>query len=213
MSTVSPHCLIMSFFLLYVAAWISACLHALWLLVRHRSTVELLQRRYWHFLLQGWKIVSFILAATILTVVAPYTNDPTWDYVDALAMSLLTYTTAPWAVGTLSRAVKRRASWVKAYVAFCVWLFSASWFFDLYILIRDGSHPTYWLENMFLSSVLYICAGLMWSLEWRETRGVVLQFTEPHWPERVAESRFTKIFWYALPFMVIAAAVIAPFLV
>jgi len=38
----------------------------------------------------------------------------------------------------------------------CVWLFSASWFYDLYIVLRDGSYSPYWLPNLFLSSILYI---------------------------------------------------------
>lgn len=199
-------------FALYTAAWIAACLLAAYLMARHHSTLELFQARYRRFLLQGWKVLSFIVAAAGLTLVAPYANDTTWDYVDALVMSVLTFATAPWVVGTLYRVLKRQASWVNGYVAACLWLFSASWFYDAYIVLRDGAYSPYWLPNLFLSSLLYLSAGLMWSLEWRRGRGVGFQFAEPHWPERDAERNLRKILPCAAPFVIVGAAVILPFL-
>lgn len=200
-------------FVVYMTGWISACLAAGYLMARHRRALELFGAGYRRFLLQDWKVLTFLVAATGLTVVAPYTDDPTWDYADALLMSLLTFATAPWAVGTLYRALRRRAPWANAYVALCLWLFSASWSYDLYIVLRDGMYPLTWLPNLFLSSVLYLSAGLLWSLEWTRERGVVLQFTEAHWPERDAERNRAKVVAFGLPFMILAAAVILPFLV
>ena len=199
-------------FALYMAAWVAACLAAAYLIAQHRQRLELCHARYWRFLLQDWKVLSFSIAAACLTVIAPYSDDYTWDYVDAPVMSVLAFVTGPWAVGTLYRALRRRASWINAYIALCVWLFSASWFYDLYIVLRDGSYSPYWLPNLFLSSILYICAGLFWSLEWRPEQGVLFQFTQPHWPERDADRNLGKIFWFALPLMIIAATVILPFL-
>jgi hypothetical protein len=199
-------------FVAYTIAWILACAVAVWLALKRRGTIELVQRRYWRFLLQPWKGVTFLISAIGLTVMAPYTGDPTWDYFDGAVMSILTFATAPWATGTLYRAIRREASWAHGYIALCVWMFSVSWFYDLYIYLRDGMYPDTWLPNIFLSSVLYVAAGLLWSLEWRPERGVVLQFTEPHWPERDAVPRFGRIVWFALPFMIIAAAVTLPFL-
>lgn len=199
-------------FALYMAAWMAACLAAAYLIARHWQRLELCHARYWRFLLQDWKVLSFSVAAAGLTVVAPYSDDYTWDYIDAPVMSVLTFVTGPWAVGTLYRALRRRAPWVYGYIALCVWLFSASWFYDLYIVLRDGSYSPYWLPNLFLSSILYLCAGLLWSLEWRPEQGVLFQFTEPHWPERDADRNFGKIFWFALPLMILAATVILPFL-
>lgn len=66
------------------------------------------------------------------------TSDPTWDYVDAAFMSVLAFATAPWALGTLYGAVRGRATPEQIYVAVCVWLFSVSWSYDLYLLCRDG---------------------------------------------------------------------------
>lgn len=201
-----------AFLTAYMTGWIAACLLAAGLLVRHRNDLELFQARYWRFLLQDWKVVTFGAAAIFLTVIAPYTDDPTWDYVDSAFMSVLAFVTAPWAIGTLYRGFRQHAAPARTYVAFCVWMFSASWSYDLYILLRDGVYPDTWLPNLFLSSVLYVSAGLLWNLEWNERRGVVFQFTEPYWPERDAVKRFGRIFWFGLPFVIIAAAVILPFL-
>ena len=156
-------------FALYTATWVAACLVAGYLMARHHATLELFHARYRRFLLQDWKVLSFVVASTGLTLVAPYADDTTWNYVDALVMCALTFATAPWAVGTLYRALKRRTAWVNGYVAVCIWLFSASWFYDLYIVLRDGAYSPYWLPNLFLSSLLYLTAGLLWSQGLRGT--------------------------------------------
>ena len=96
-------------FALYMAAWVAACLAAAYLIARHRQRLELCHARYWRFLLQDWKVLSFSIAAACLTVIAPYSDDYTWDYVDAPVMSVLAFVTGPWAVGTLYRALRRRA--------------------------------------------------------------------------------------------------------
>jgi hypothetical protein len=75
-------------------------------------------------------------------------------------MSVLAFTTAPWVVGTLYLGVQRRVSWAHVYIAICLWLFSASWSYDLYLVIRDGAYPNTWLANLFASSVLYMRWGL-----------------------------------------------------
>jgi len=202
-----------TFFIYYMLGWSFACLAAIYLLFRHRSVIGLFQLRYWRFLFKHWKIVTFLIAATALAVIAPYTDDHTWDYFDASFMSILTFATAPWAVGVLYRAMRRRATVAEAYVAICIWMFSASWSYDLYLVLRDGFYPDTWLPNIFASSVLYVSGGLLWNLEWKEGRGVIFAFMEPSWPE-VADTRvFSKILWFALPFMVLAAAMIAAFLV
>ena len=106
----------------------------------------------------------------------------------------------------------RRTAWAQGYIAVCLWLFSASWFYDLYIFLRDGAYSPYWLPNLFLSSLLYLSAGLMWSLEWRHEHGVGFQFATSHWPDRDAEQDFRRILPYTVPFVSVAAVVILPFL-
>jgi hypothetical protein len=99
------------------------------------------------------------------------------------------------------------------YVAICIWMFSASWSYDLYLILRDGAYPDTWFPNIFASSVLYVSAGLLWNLEWKEGRGVIFGFMEPSWPEVTDNRVFRKIVWFALPFMVLAAAMIIAFLI
>jgi len=72
---------------------------------------------------------------------------------------------------------------VELFVAICLWLFSVSWSYDLYLVLRDGSYPTTWLANLLLSASLYLPAGLLWNLDWRPQRGVTFSFLESDWPQ------------------------------
>jgi hypothetical protein len=196
----------------YLATWGLACLSAVLLMVRRRSELELFRSAYWRLLLQPWKLVTFAIAGGGLILMAPYTGDPTWDYFDGAFMSVLTFVTAPWSVGVLYRAAQRRTSTWKAFVAACVWLFSASWSYDLYLVLRDDSYPLTWWSNMVLSSCLYAAAGLLWSLEWRADRGAVFGFMESTWPDVPPSNAFAKVFWFAILFMGLAAGITIPFL-
>jgi len=105
-----------NFFMSYLILWGLACVVAVVLMIRLRTTLELFQRTYWAGLLQDWKIVSFLVAATGLVIIAPYTGDPTWDYVDATFMSLLTYATAPWVVGTCYLTIRGMSRYLQTYM-------------------------------------------------------------------------------------------------
>ena len=201
-----------TFFLTYMTAWGAACLVAVMLMVRYRATLDLFGKTYWIGLFQGWKIATFLIATIGLVVIAPYTGDPTWDYVDATFMSVLTYATAPWVVGTLFLSLKRKRPLPHTYIAVCTWMFSASWSYDLYLVIRDGYYPHTWLPNIFASSVLYFSGGLFWSLENVAGRGVIFGYMHPGWPFVPKTGAFTRIMWYALPFMLLVSAMIIPFL-
>ncbi len=200
------------FFVIYMSLWGLACLVAVLLMIHFRRALELFQRPYWVGLLQGWKVASFLVAATGMVVIAPYTGDPTWDYVDATFMSVLTYLTAPWAVGTVYFAVRGKRPLSHAYIAICVWMFSASWSYDLYLVLRDGDYPLTWFPNIFASSALYLCGGLMWSLEHVAGRGVIFGFMDPDWPAVAGSGTFGRIVWYVLPFMIMVTAMIVPFI-
>lgn len=191
------------FYIGYIAIWSAACVAAIAVYARPPDAFCLSHSAYRNFLFVPWKLVTFAVAATALTLVAPYTGDPTWDYVDALYMSALTYLGAPWTVGVLYLSVKRRLPFKHLYIALCLWMFSASWSYDLYILLRDGSYPATWLPNIFASSVLYLSAGLFWNLDWRAGRGITFSFIEPDWPHVSPAAGFSRIFWFALPFMLI----------
>lgn len=202
-----------TFFVAYLSAWATACLVAAAMLARRPADYSLTTPAYRQFLFVRWKVATFLVAATGLTVVAPYTGDPTWDYWDASFQSVLTFFTAPWVVGVLYLGVRGRLPPRQLYVAACVWFFSACWSYDLYILLRDGAYPLTWFSNLGASSVLYLSAGLLWNLDWRAGRGVTFSFQEAGWPSRPPASSFTRILGYALPFMLIAALSVAYFLV
>ena len=196
----------------YLVAYSVACLVAVLLMFREREVLVLFQPAYGRFLRSRWKLATFAVAAIAMTVMAPYTGDPTWDYVDASFMSIATFLTAPWAVGTLFLAMKRQAAPTHIYIAACVWMFSVSWSYDVYILMKHGYYPPTWQPNIVLSSILYFAAGLLWNLQNRDGRGVVFGFTEPGWPDARHELGFRRIAWFAIPIMILVTMLIAPFL-
>jgi hypothetical protein len=200
-----------SFFKFYITSWSVACLTGLFLFIKDRKSFALSRIEYWRFILMPWRAATFIIACSGMIVIAPYTGDPTWDYFDAFFMSFLTYLTAPWATGALYNAAKRKFNPSQAYVALCLWMFSASWSYDLYIVLRDGHYPVTWFPNIFASSVLYVSAGLFWNLDWVQGRGVTFAFLEFNWPCNTSEEGFSKVIWLALPFMAFVCCLILYF--
>jgi len=199
-------------FTIYIACWMTASLVALTLAIARRKSIELFSASYWSSQLQTWKIITFSIAALGMIVIAPYTGDPTWDYFDAGLMSLLTYATAPWAIGVIFRSIRFRCDWAKLTVALCAWMFSASWCYDGYMVLKLGHYPATWLANIFASSVLYTCAGLFWNLQWREGRGVHFGFSETEWPQSGAAVKVHRLLLVGLPFAAIVAIMILAFL-
>ena len=195
----------------YLAAWATACVIAIVLAIRTRRGVVLFSKAYARSLLRTWKLVLFSLAFAVFVLGAPYSGDPTWDRVDATFMSVLAFGTAPWAVGVIYRALRGRASFSQAYLAIVVWLFSASWSYDLYILLRDGFYPRTWWSNAIASSVLYAAAGLLFSLDVRASGGATFSFLEPTWPDVPARRGMRRILAYAAAFVVLVGAMMAPF--
>lgn len=179
--------------------------------LRERDLYVLSHRDYWRSILKPWKIVSFLVAAISFMVMAPYTGDPTWDAFDAGFMSVFTFATAPWAVGSIYRMITGRLPVKQFPVIFAVWMFTVSWSYDIYIFIRDGCYPLTWLSNIAASSLLYFLAGILWSIDWKEGKGVVLSFREEVWPYASSARVFGKIIWFALPVMVLVAAMILYF--
>lgn len=199
-------------FAVYLTGYSVACGIAVALMIRERRSLLLFQAAYRRYLFSKWKVSTFAIAAVAMTAIAPYTGDPTWDYVDAAFMSILTFLTAPWAVGTLYLALRGQATVIHTYIAVCVWMFSVSWAYDVYILLKFGYYPPTWLPNIVLSSILYFAAGLMWNLQRKEGRGVVFGFMEAGWPDTRYELGLLRVFWFALPIMLLVTLMIAPFL-
>lgn len=197
---------------IYVALWSAACLAALALYFARRTAYVISRRSYWHFLGEPWKVATFVAGAATITLVAPYTGDPTWDYYDGFFMSVFCYTTAPWVVGILYLAARRQARPDELFLAVCAWLFSASWSYDLYQLWRHGYYPITWFPNLFASSLIYLCAGLFWNLEHLPGRGVIFSFMRDGWPSRPRQSSVLKILAWGAVFAIPAVAAVLVFI-
>jgi hypothetical protein len=198
-----------TFFKIYIACWATACLIALVAFVRAPSKFRIGQRAYWHFLTEPWKLVTFLISGAVVTFIAPYTGDPTWDRIDGFFMSVFCYATAPWVVAVLYEFARRKASWIELYVAVIAWMFSASWSYDIYLVWRDGDYPITWAPNIVASGVIYLSAGLFWNLEWVKGRGVIFSFMREGWPSRPAAFSPWRV---ALPALIFAIPVIAAIL-
>ncbi len=158
--------------------------------------MKIFGKDYARFLFKLWKILTFIISASLVISLSEYANDPTWDYYDALIMSVLTYLTAPYAIGTIFRFLfMKTGKWGELFIAFLFWIISAGLSYDLYIFFSQGFYPASWLENLIISSCLYILAGLFWNLEYREKDGVKFSFQHKGWFICKSEGdNFIKIF-------------------
>jgi hypothetical protein len=156
------------FFLIYMAAWVSFCVAAAVLLVRDRRRLLPEWRRYWDFLCMPWKVCLFAIAFAFVTFAGRYTNDESWDWVTGSGMSVLTFLTAPWSVGVIYQVLLGRRPFAYLVIAIALLLFSSSWFYDAYLLIRDGGYTRRWAGNLMLSPIIYLAAGILWNLEAKE---------------------------------------------
>ncbi len=193
---------------IYTVAWILACGVCLYFWLSRREICFLRQREYWRFLARPWKLGTFAMATLFMVLIAPYSGDYTWDWVDGLYMSALTYMTAPWAVGIFFRFIRRRARLRQVFIAFCLWMFSASWSYDIYLLIRDGVYPLTWQANLMASSILYWSAGTFWSLDWNPVKGVHYSFAEDNWFKTHQGPVFLKILRRGWMFILVAGIIL-----
>lgn len=196
----------------YVAAWSLATLIAILVAVLRRDRIRLFSRDYLRWLAAPWKLATVALALAGMLLLGPISGDPTWDVVTAGGMSTLTFATAPFALAVLARALRRteRARPAELYVAIVAWLFSASWLYDGWILLRDHAYPRAWWSNLMASTVLYLLAGALWGLEDGLGRWPTFGFAKPRWPDPAATSR--KVAWAVLAIIVATAAMLSPFL-
>jgi len=191
----------------YLTAWITACCVAALLVLSSPGRFDFLHGAYWRFLLRPWRLGLFGAALAGIVWLAPYSGDPTWDYVDGVFMPVLAYITAPWAVGVFYRFRISLADLKVVYVALCLWLFSASWSYDLYILLRDGFYPPTWVANLVLSSILYLAAGCLWSLT-GSASGTTFVFRLPGWFREDQSLPVRGLVACALPFILLAVWVV-----
>ena len=205
------------FFGYYIAIWGSFCVIALAIVLVDRKALSPEWRNYLRFLMVSWKLGIFIPALIFVTFAGRFTNDETWDVVTGFGMAALTFLTAPWSIGLVYQVFVRRRPARYLIVALALMLFSSSWFYDAYLLLRDGSYSHRWAGNLMLSPVIYIAAGLLWNLEARQTAGFQdesgfgLSFVRADWPSRPVDTRFGPIMYVSIPFILIAVFVLVAF--
>jgi len=195
-------------FTAYVVAW-SICSMAALAASLSSRTIRGELRAYGRYLLVPWKLAVFAPAAVFVTFAGQFAYDDTWDFVAGGGMSLLTYLTAPWAVGVFFRCGKGwRPRWHEL-VALVACLFSASWFYDGWLLFRDGYYPETWLPNLGISPALYLLAGALWNLEVDADGKPTFGFMRPNWPvaSGVPQMR-PMLFLMAVPPILLAAVIL-----
>jgi hypothetical protein len=158
------------FFVKYMSSWASFCLVSVFILVWDRKRLVLEWREYLRFLCVPWKLWLFVPAFFFVTFAGRYTNDETWDFVTGSGMAILTFLTAPWAIGLIYQVLVGRRPVRYLIVALALLLFSSSWFYDGYLLWRDGAYTRRWTGNLMLSPFIYVAAGMLWNLEAKENR-------------------------------------------
>jgi hypothetical protein len=184
----------------YLLGWIVFCCVAAVVAVRE---VRFRASDMAAFLRVPWKVALFVPAIAFVTVAGRFTDDETWDAVSGGGMSVLTVATSWWSVGTAVRVWRGKERPRLLLVALAATLFSSSWFYDGWLLLRDGAYTARWLGNLMLSPTVYLCAGLVLNLETRDGR-LALAFTREDWPRPVPATRSWLVVLASIPLVVIA---------
>jgi hypothetical protein len=192
----------------YIVFWASFCLLAAAILIWDRKILLPEWRDYFRFLCVPWKLAIFVPALIFVSFAGRYTDDETWDFGTGSGMSILTFLTAPWAVGLFCQVVSGKRPWRYLIAASALCLFSSSWFYDGYLLWRDGVYTQRWFGNLLASPVIYVCAGLLWNLEAAPACGYQLSFVRDDWPKPPATNSFRPLVWISIPLILIAAFVL-----
>lgn len=189
--------------------WVAFCVLAA--LVAFRA-VRLDWKAELAFVTVRWKLAVFAPAIVFTTFAGRFTDDETWDVVCGGGMALLTFFTSGWVVGTLFKVARRERPFAWAIVAVALLFFSSSWFYDGYLLWRDGAYTARWLGNLKLSPFAYVSAGLLLNLEARE--GLTLPrfaFTRSDWPRPLNQRVSLAMVLLALPLVAVAVVVLVGF--
>lgn len=195
------------FLVRYLVGWCACCVLGLVLFVKD---AEVAWRDHGRALLVPWRLALFVPATAFVTFAGRYTDDETWDVVSGGGMAVLTFLTAGFAVGTVAKVLRRELPFSHLVVALVVALFSSSWFYDGYLLWRDGAYTHRWLGNLELSPIIYACAGLVLNLELRGDR-LAFAFTRSDWPRPLEGRASLRLALAALPLVLVAAFVLVAF--
>jgi hypothetical protein len=192
----------------YILFWGSFCLLAVAILVPDRNTLLPEWRAYFRFLSLPWKLAIFAPAFLFVSFAGRFTDDETWDLVTGSGMSILTFLTAPWSIGLFCQVLMGKRPRRYFIVATALCLFSSSWFYDSYLLWRDGVYTQRWLGNLIASPVICVAAGLLWNLEAESASRYQLSFVRPDWPKPPANQSFRPLILVSVPLILIAAYVL-----
>ena len=196
-----------SFQVRYLVGWLAFCLLGLALAVKDvRFSLAAMRG----LLGAPWKVALFVPGVLFVTFAGPFTNDETWDVVTRGGMSLLTVLTSWWAVGAAVQVLRGERHPSHLVVALAVTLFSASWFYDGYLLLRDHAYTHRWLGNLILSPIIYVCAGLVLNLEVRHGK-LALAFTRIDWPRPLPSEGSWQLLLAVVPLVGVAAYVLVGF--
>lgn len=196
-----------TFLVRYLIIWLALCLLALIFAFR---TLRPEWRLEWALITVPWKLALFLPAILFVTFAGRFTNDETWDVVTGAGMSLLTFLTSAWAVGTAYKVLVGERPPVHLFIALVVALFASSWFYDGWLLLRDGAYTGRWLGNLMLSPIIYVSAGLLLNLE-RRGSGIGFAFTRSDWPAVHNAAASPWLALGAIPLVAIAAYVLIAF--
>ncbi len=199
-----------AFLIKYLICWLSFCLFAGFLCYRYRKDLISELPNYRSLIFIKWKLVTFSIAFIFVTFAGHFTDDETWDIISGGGMSVLTFFTAPWAVGTTYKVLRGQRPFTYLIIAAALTLFSASWFYDGYLLLRDGSYTGRWIGNLILSPIIYVCAGLLWNLE-ASGHWFRFSFLRLDWPKPPEDRSFWPILIISIPLILVAAYVLIAF--
>ncbi len=198
------------FLVKYTVGWISFCLIALVLLIKDARFLASEWQKYWSFLTVPWKLFVFVPAILFVTFAGRFTNDETWDMISGGGMSILTFLTAAWSVGIVYKVLHGERNWTFLVIAIALGLFSSSWFYDGYLLLRDGAYTHRWLGNLMLLPIIYLSAGLLLNLEAKQ-HGFSFSFLRSDWPSPPLNTSFLPLVLVSIPLILVAAYILLAF--
>jgi hypothetical protein len=196
-----------SAFLFYLIAWVLLCVFAVASFLRDKTLCAMVPP-YLNYLFQPWKVALFAPAGLFVTFAGQFAWDDSWDVVTGAGMSILTFLTAPFAAGLMFKVLQGAAPARHWVIAVTVGMFSASWFYDGWLLLRDGHYSAMWLPNLLLSPFLYALAGLLWNLEVDGQGNASLGFMRADWPKSAGRRLNWKLLLAVLPAVFLTASIL-----
>lgn len=195
----------------YMINWVSILFIAVVLAFIYRKRLAQNYSGYFDFLFLRWKVLTFSLSGLFVSFAGYWTDDESWDVISGFGMSFFTFLVAPLAVGIVVRFISGREKLLPVFLALVFSFFSFSWFYDGYLVLRDGTYTQRWAGNLLLSGIIYLCAGYFWNLELTPQNKISFGFSRLDWPKPPANKKAGKVFLFAIPIGLVALFFIVGF--